>query len=98
MGTPISSHAHGSVLGLAIFGLRFEPLSGLEKAKIERAGRLLQQARIALSDFEADLVEEVCERVAKCGDTARITENEWHVVDTSIDAMDALLGEAPDHG
>lgn len=90
--------AQNRQLGLAIAGLPARRLTGLQLAKVQRAAQLLPRARAALSDFEADLVEEVAARVAGDGWSARVTENEWHVLDTSIDAMDALLAEAPNRG
>jgi hypothetical protein len=86
-----AARAQANTLGCAIASLAGDRITGLEWSKIERANALLLHARAALSDFEADLVEQAAERLRSQGLWARVTEKEWHVIDTAIDAMDDLL-------
>lgn len=85
--------AQANVLGMALANLAGERLTGLQMAKLERAEQLLAKYRRSLSAFEAGLVRQVCDRFRTSGRHTTVTEHEWHVVDRSIDAMDAALAK-----
>ena len=66
-------------------------LSDSQAMTLLSAGVLYGRAADVLSDFEREIVADACERFVRQRRHAYVTDNEWPVIERSIEAMRAEI-------